>query len=649
MKYLVLISFLFHAYFSGAQIRVDVPAHDFGNIFEDKGPVKTTFTLINPYVNDTIHLLNIETSCGCTAVLSKDTVIYPQNSIVLSIEYNPKGRPGLFDKSIKIESLTGNDEHNTLYLKIKGNVISKKNEDGPAIQLIEYKVAPIYFYPITQYDTSYLDYNFIIDFINELTYEIDYYKFTRVGFKITLRDKSVINDLSYLLRFVRWKFVRQLTKAGYGLNHIFFALPEFNEGQNFPKWAIAEVKAYSVSFNDDNVKESKIKTTHKSKNQTINYVLNYNSNTPLILDSIYKNINFTILNQRLLTDSILILNINYKTPESYNQKAAKKFKKKLNKSIFKTLKKSFGLKKTELIFNYDSTQTHASTKHYIQIWLNNDIKTNDKVTYKLKKDEIIQPLLPTYKEDIFTENQMIDTSNIQFKHFWNALLYFNSYNKDFKLIIVASTSHLKRKIKTDQLYFARQKSLTNKRFLEQLFLNQTGDTLHIEIKNVLQGPVYNPKEFKTSEYLQYEYVKLIPVFNEKRIIPIKIKYPTPYIVHYDYFFNGVDTNSFIFKRFADYLMYDIQTYGFVEVKTESSASHLPTNKTKSTNYMAYKHLYDSKVRINKYLKDRLIDPNRLLISEERILVQGIPYSKKTLVKDYKKYQYVTFVPTKYLE
>jgi hypothetical protein len=651
IKIVVLNIVLWMSFLGFSQIRIDNPVYDFGNIFETKGKVKTTFTLINPYISDTIQLLNIETSCGCTAILSKDTIIYPQSTINLDVEYNPKGRTGLFEKSIKIVSLTGQSEKNTLYLKIKGNVISEHVEMFKKPELIDYKVSPIYFYPITQYDTSYLDYNFITDFVNDLTYEIDFYKFSRVGVTISIRDKTVLNDLEYLLRFVRHKLIRVLNMGGYNKNNIFYALPIFQIANDYPKWALAELKVYSVSFNDDIVDKSLIRTTNnlKEKKDTINFTVNIKSTEPLIVDSVLSQVDFNKLNQYLLKNEVIALNVNFKIPESASTKQAQKFKKKINKQIYKSLKKSIGIKKKNLVLNYQELITHASTQYYFQMWLDEDAKKPNIVDYQIKKDKIIQPLLPTFKQQILSEAEQIDTSAIKFQHFWAALLMYHKINPNFKIIIEASTSRLKRKIETDQLYFARKKSVKAKKLLKKMFFEQTNDTLNVEIRNVLLGPEYNKKEFKTEDYLQYEYVKLVPVFNQKRELPIKALYPIPYIVNYDYFFNGVDTTSIIFKKFASYLIYDIQTYGYVEVKTESSASHIPTDKRKSTQFVAYKHLLESKKRIFKYLKDRLIDPNRFLISEERILVQGMPYSRKTPVVRYKRYQYVTFVPTKYLE
>src|SRR5688572_756737 len=86
--------------FSGfAQIMIAEPSKDLGEIFENKGNIRTTFLLRNPYQADTIHILNIETSCGCTAILTQDTIIRPNSTLELEVSYDPAGRMGLFVKS----------------------------------------------------------------------------------------------------------------------------------------------------------------------------------------------------------------------------------------------------------------------------------------------------------------------------------------------------------------------------------------------------------------------------------------------------------------------------------------------------------------------------------------------------------------------
>ncbi len=101
----------FHVF---GQIRVTNPVHDLGEVCEHGGQVKTTFVLQNPYRNDTIRIVNIETSCDCTAILTKDTLILPNSQIALDVAYDPSGRCSLFIKSIEITTRTGSVEENII-------------------------------------------------------------------------------------------------------------------------------------------------------------------------------------------------------------------------------------------------------------------------------------------------------------------------------------------------------------------------------------------------------------------------------------------------------------------------------------------------------------------------------------------------------
>lgn len=630
-----------------SQIRITKPEHDFGDIFEEKGVVYAEFELINPY-RDTIHIKSIETSCGCTAILSKDTIIKPLSSISLNVSYDPKGRVGLFYKSVKIETITGQSEHNTLYLKISGNVVSKVKNSQPNPSLIEYEVAPIYFYPITQFDTSYLDFNFIIDFINDITYEVDYYQFSKVGFKIKVREKRNIEEIEYLIRFSKYKFLREMDERGYGKTRLFFSEPIYILDETIPSWSLGEIKVYSINYNKDELAQSQVKLTNVNDIDNNVYILNIKSASPFNLDSINNQINFKVLEQKLLQDSILVLNVDYKVPESYDLKKKLKFEESLYKMVYKRLKSTTGISKEELVFKFDSIQTHASTNHYIRIWQSNDLESNTNVTYQVKQDYIISPLLPTYKTKMFSKDDNLDTNSTEFKHFWSNLISYPRSSNYITLLIESSTSYYAKSTNQDPMYNARQKSIKASELIQNKFIKETGDTIHIEIKNIVLGPKYNKKEFTIEDYMQYEYIKLIPIYKNKRQLPISKISVRPYIVNYDYYFVGVDTNSFVFRKFAKYVIYEIQTKGIIEIKTESSASNIPVDRYKSNTYLAYKHLDESKKRLREYLKKRLVDPNRLLISEERILVQGIPYDKKTPIVRFKKFQYVTFVPVDYL-
>ena len=429
---------------------------------------------------------------------------------------------------------------------------------------------------------------------------------------------------------------------------MFFSDPVFILDKTIPSWSLGEIKVYSINFNKDELSKSQVKLTDANNTDNSEYILNTKSLIPFGIDSIKNIIKFNELEQKLLKDSILILNVDYKVPESFGLKDKLKFHESLYKMMYKYLKSTSGISKSDLILKFDTIHTHASTNHYIKIWQPGDLESNINVTYQIKSNVIVSPLLPTYKTEMLSDNEELDTNSVDFKHFWNNLIEYPRSSNYITLLLESSTSHYNTSITEDPLFKARQKSLKASELIKTKFFKETGDTIHIEIKNVVLGPRYNKKEYLIEDYMQYEYIKLVPVYKNRRKLPMARLSSRPYIVNYDYYFIGVDTNSFVFKKFAQYLIYEIQTRGILELKVESSVSNIPVNKQRSNSYLAYKHLDESKKRLNNYLKNRLVDPNRLLISEERILVQGIPYNKNIPIVRYKKFQYITFVPSNYL-
>lgn len=648
-NFLISIIFILFGLNGIAQIRITNPKFDFGDIFEENGLVYADFKLTNPYPTDTIKIKSVETSCGCTAILTQDTIIFPRSIVNLKVSYDPKGRVGLFQKSIKIKTITGKNEQNELYLQIVGNVVPKVKIEKTNPQLIEYKVAPIYFYPITEFDTSYLDFNFIIDFVNDLTYEIDYFQFAKVGFKVKVRDHSKIEAIDYLIRYSKYKFIHEMKDRGYLISQIFFSEPIFEKDTTIPSWSLAQIKAYSLNFNQDELAQSKVKLTLPNTVDNNEFLLDVNDTSPLNVDSIFTKINFSELNKRLQQDSILVLNADFKTPEKYPKSDQDKFKKEIYKIIYKELKTISGIGKKELVINYDSTTTHASTMYQLRIWQNKDLEKDINVKYQVKKDNIIPPLLPTYKQKMIYITDSIETMSTDFKQFWNCLLTYQKSYRHISLMLETSCSNLTNSPKADLLSFSDLKAKKIKKIIQTKYYLATGHFITVNINTIVSGPQYSERKmFTDSDYFQYDYFKLIPIYKSERKLPLKPISPRPYVVNYDYYFIGIDTTSFVFKKFANYLIYEIQKYGYVELKTESSASFIPVDRRKSNLYLAYKHLEESKKRLYDYLSKRLVDPNRILISDERIMEQGIPYHKKTPIVRYRKYQYVTFVPAKYI-
>ena len=74
---------------------------DLGVVKESNGVVKSSFTLNNSTVN-TYNITDIKSSCGCSAVKSKNMEILPNSSINIEFTFNPVNKKGIINKSFNI-------------------------------------------------------------------------------------------------------------------------------------------------------------------------------------------------------------------------------------------------------------------------------------------------------------------------------------------------------------------------------------------------------------------------------------------------------------------------------------------------------------------------------------------------------------------
>ncbi|MDR1527247.1 MAG: DUF1573 domain-containing protein [Dysgonamonadaceae bacterium] len=82
-------------------IVVDKTTHDFGIITEDGGPKIATFVVTNK-TDAPILITNARPSCGCATPDWTKTPIEPGKTGVVTAKYDPKNRPGPFDKTVTI-------------------------------------------------------------------------------------------------------------------------------------------------------------------------------------------------------------------------------------------------------------------------------------------------------------------------------------------------------------------------------------------------------------------------------------------------------------------------------------------------------------------------------------------------------------------
>jgi hypothetical protein len=122
-----LIIIFFSASFVSAQlgpkIKFDSKKHDYGTIKEDDGPVKCTFRFTN--TGDLpLKLTNVRPSCGCTTSDWSKDEIQPGKKGFISAVYDPKNRPGPFNKAISVE--TNDNKQQRVILFISGKVTPRK-------------------------------------------------------------------------------------------------------------------------------------------------------------------------------------------------------------------------------------------------------------------------------------------------------------------------------------------------------------------------------------------------------------------------------------------------------------------------------------------------------------------------------------------
>lgn len=81
-------------------------SHDFGLISADGGSVRRRFWLRN-YADSAIAIVNVRTSCGCTAADYEHRSIAPGDSAFVDVSFNPAGRYGRQSKTVHVSTTAG--------------------------------------------------------------------------------------------------------------------------------------------------------------------------------------------------------------------------------------------------------------------------------------------------------------------------------------------------------------------------------------------------------------------------------------------------------------------------------------------------------------------------------------------------------------
>lgn len=129
MKSKILFLFLYHLFFSislygQAVIEFEKKTHDFSKVPE--GTMATYEFVFKNTGNEPLIISSVKASCGCTTPQWTKEPILPGKTGSITASYNSKGRPGVFNKSITVNS---NASTPSSVIYIKGVVIPKESVD----------------------------------------------------------------------------------------------------------------------------------------------------------------------------------------------------------------------------------------------------------------------------------------------------------------------------------------------------------------------------------------------------------------------------------------------------------------------------------------------------------------------------------------
>ncbi len=118
---LILSIGIVSAFAADSALYVKEKTHNFGTIREADGPVMCEFILQNNG-DKPLVIVSAKAQCGCTTPSIPKQPIRPGETAALTVTYDPAGRPGEFEKTIRVRT---NRKGDNALLKIKGTVLPK--------------------------------------------------------------------------------------------------------------------------------------------------------------------------------------------------------------------------------------------------------------------------------------------------------------------------------------------------------------------------------------------------------------------------------------------------------------------------------------------------------------------------------------------
>lgn len=635
------------------QLIPDKSLHDFGIVHENAGKVLCDFTLDNK--SPDIYLVRgVISSCGCTAIGITQDTIAPNAQIKLSVSYETTGRPGKFFKqaSLVLKPM-GSPDTVVLDFYIKGNVLSK---DEVNYTPQDFSKAVIQIKPLT-FIANDLNEQALSDFINDLTYVIDKDGFVNIGFECTTVNTDQLNQL-------KKKIKDGLIYRGYQQHSVGFSTKPLSN-------STSEVNTITISvvgYSNNEIHSSQILL--RGYNYLGHNTTNIDSMVSLhrfTVDQDVKKIDFknkraisfldAITRQVLISKAALVKStINGVAPDRMDF-----FMREFYSSYIQQIKAEIsesGIDINQVVFlspvftGIAKKSTQFDIVQPIEVeqvsWFDFQAHLDSLRLIKTSnQQEVFRNNVPVFYQRVFNTSDL-DTSDIQFKQWFNLLVSKLQQSPNTRILIEATASNSPTTKKYNNDYVARRRLKSTTDILVNR-LRKSGfadpEKLVVKTYSMVKGPLYHEQDFLVQHYNKYQYVKIMTIEQDEKGSG-SIQKPVPYSINFNNNALEIPYDSPVFLNFINGLIPYLNANGYIELLLESSSSKVPTKDYRSNRVLAFERLQKAKDAIQKAVAEKGYNPLRVIFTEERILVQGPAFNEQLDPKSeyFKDFQYVKIIP-----